>query len=179
MKPLIRPASAADLVLLPAIEAQSDGLLAEVPGTVPGAVELLPPAAGAGELQAARQVLVAGTPPQGFARIEEVDGSAHLEQLSVHPLSAGRGLGRALVDAALAWARKAGYPGMTLCTFADVPFNAPFYRSCGFEVVDAQGGLAELREEERRQGLDRLGKRVAMQIIFPPRQEPSGAVENT
>lgn len=100
----------------------------------------------------------------GFARVDEVGGQAHLEQLSVHPDSAGRGIGRSLLAAALDRARSAGYDAMTLCTFADVPFNAPFYASCGFEEIARPGpALAALRTREAQLGLDGLGRRVAMQ----------------
>lgn len=166
MNGAVRPASRGELCLLPAIEAASDTLLQDVPGTQPGAVDRLPPPTSEEALHTALQVLVAGRPPQGFARIEEVGTDAHLEQLSVDPRHAGRGVGRALVEAALAWAREQGYPGMTLCTFADVPFNAPFYRSCGFVVIDPEGELARVRENERRLGLDSLGARVAMRKSF-------------
>jgi GNAT superfamily N-acetyltransferase len=129
----------------------------------------LPPPASAAELASALHVLVAGRPPVGFARLEEVDGRAHLEQLSVHPDAAGAGVGRALVEAALTWARTRGYTSMTLCTFAGVPFNAPFYASCGFAEVRNPGGeLAALREHERQLGLDALGERVAMRADLDP-----------
>lgn len=153
--PAIRAAGTEDLALLPALEAASDTLLEGLDG--------LPAPASAPELAAARHILVAGVPPVGFARIEEVDGQAHLEQLSVHPSAAGAGLGRLLVESALEWAREHGYRSMTLCTFADVPFNAPFYRSCGFEPVEEpHGELRALREHERQLGLDDMGPRVAM-----------------
>ncbi|MCC3278944.1 GNAT family N-acetyltransferase [Arthrobacter sp. zg-Y40] len=142
VRALIRSAEPEDLPFLPALESASDALLD-----------------GASGLRDAATAL----PPVGFARLEEVDGEAHLEQLSVHPDAAGAGLGRTLVKAALGWAREQGYGSMTLCTFADVPFNAPFYASCGFEVVvDPEGGLAGLRQHEKLLGLDSLGKRVAM-----------------
>ena len=165
--PAVREAGAEDLVLLPALEAASDILLSGMPGVRgPGAGDNplpLPPVATVAELAAARRILVAGEPPVGFARIEEVDGSAHLEQLSVHPAAAGKGLGRVLLESALDWAAAQGYRSMTLCTFAEVPFNAPFYRSCGFAVVPApEGELGALRNHERMLGLDALGERVAM-----------------
>ncbi|MFB9795885.1 GNAT family N-acetyltransferase [Arthrobacter citreus] len=179
----IRAAEAGDLELLPPLEAASDTLLTGVPGLLDsgmadvsgprgsgaeapaaGADPLtLPPPATAAELASALHLLVAGTPPVGFARLEEVDGQAHLEQLSVHPDAAGAGVGRALVEAALAWARTRGYTSMTLCTFAGVPFNAPFYATCGFVVVRSPGGeLAGLRGHEKQLGLDALGERIAM-----------------
>lgn len=164
--PEIRPAQQPDLALLPALEAASDTLLAGRPEIRGELLAALPAPASARELSASRHLLVAGNPPVGFARLEEVDGFAHLEQLSVHPGAAGSGLGRALVEAALQWAREEGYPGMTLCTFARIPFNAPFYRTCGFEVVEPEGGLARLRRHESGLGLDRIGERVAMRIRF-------------
>ena len=110
-------------------------------------------------------ILVAGTPPVGFARVDEVGGQAHLEQLSVQPDFGGRGIGRSLVEAALDAARSRGYPSMTLCTFADVPFNAPFYASCGFEEFAQPGpALAALRIHEAQLGLDDLGRRIVMRI---------------
>lgn len=161
----IRRADPEDLAFLPAVEAASDTLLDAV---LPAGSGQLPPAATASELAAARHILVAGRPPVGFARLEEIDGQAHLEQLSVHPDAAGAGLGRALVQAALHWAREQGYAAMTLTTFADVPFNAPFYARCGFEVVRyPEGGLAGVRQHETALGLDALGKRVAMRARLP------------
>ncbi|UPO78626.1 GNAT family N-acetyltransferase [Arthrobacter sp. Helios] len=164
--PALRTATEADLAVLPALEAASDTLLASAPGVRGSELHRLPPPAGTAELAAARQVLVIGEPIAGFARIEEVEGFAHLEQLSVRPAAAGAGLGRLLVSAALEWAQTHGYPGMTLCTFADVPFNAPFYRSCGFEVIEPQGELAQLRLHEAELGLDEAGRRVAMRVRF-------------
>lgn len=157
--PRIRPATPDDLRGLPALEAAADRLLGAALGCQPL------PAAESPTPVGPVLYLVAGTPPVGFARIDEVDGQAHLEQLSVHPDFAGRGLGRSLMEAALDAARCRGYESMTLCTFADVPFNAPFYASCGFHVVpEPSGELAALRAHEAQLGLDALGRRTAMRI---------------
>lgn len=108
-------------------------------------------------------ILVAGRPPVGFARVDELDGQAHLEQLSVDPVAARRGLGRALVEAAANESRLRGFTAMTLCTFTDIAFNAPFYASCGFEECWSPGpGLAALRAYEAELGLDALGRRISM-----------------
>jgi hypothetical protein len=70
-----------------------------------------------------------------------------------------------LLEAAIGQARGLGYESMTLCTFADVPFNAPFYASCGFEELAEPGpALAALRTHEAQLGLDELGRRVVMQL---------------
>jgi GNAT superfamily N-acetyltransferase len=108
-------------------------------------------------------VLVAGRPAVGFARIDEVDGQAHLEQLSVLPSHMRRGNGTALVEAVCAWAAVHGYREVTLCTFAEVPFNAPFFAKRGFVPVESlTPGLVELRDWERDLGLDALGPRIVM-----------------
>ncbi|MCZ2403884.1 GNAT family N-acetyltransferase [Paenarthrobacter sp. Z7-10] len=170
----IRPAALAELSLLPAIEAESDTLLTAL--DVLPLTAVLPPGAGVAEFSAALHILVAGRPPVAFARLEELDGQAHLEQLSVHPDWARQGIGRALVHAAVAWARESGYRVLTLSTFADVRFNAPFYMSCGFVAVTSPG--PELQEVSRREvelGLDKLGPRVLLQRILPGVPEGNGA----
>jgi len=157
----IRPAALAEFSLLPAIEVEADGLLTEINGRPLAAA--LPSAATVQDFAAALHVLVAGRPPVGFARLVEVAGAPHLEQLSVLPAFARQGTGRALVNAAVSWAREAGYRQLTLCTFAEVPFNAPFYASCGFAPDPCPGPeLLQVRTREKSLGLDDLGTRVVM-----------------
>lgn len=103
--------------------------------------------------------------PVGFARLELVGGVPHLGQLSVDPAFGRRGLGTTLVRACCDWAARAGFAELTLTTFAQVPFNAPFYARLGFTVIDdaaLPAGLARLRRREAEIGLDALGPRVAM-----------------
>ena len=93
----------------------------------------------------------------GYLIVEEVDGNAHIEQVSVVPVRQGAGVGRRLIDAALDWARIGGRPALTITTFTDVPWNRPLYEHLGFRVLDEQEigpGLRELREVEARHGLD-------------------------
>ena len=157
--PRIRTAAPEDLPALPAIEAAADGvLIKELGNRALPAPELTTPVEPL-------FILVAGTPPVGFARVDALGGQAHLEQLSVQPDSGRRGIGRSLVEAALDAARGRGYSWMTLCTFAAVPFNAPFYASCGFEEFARPGpALAALRIHEAQLGLDDLGPRILMRI---------------
>ncbi len=164
----IRAPRPADLDRLAAIEDAADRLL----------VDLLHPdgwgAAPSGRERATRPgfLLVADEEGRavGFAHVLEVDARAHLEQLSVLPEHGRRGLGRALVAAALEEAARRGHTRVTLRTYADVPFNAPFYASCGFVESEPDSPfLAGLVEQERRLGLDRWGRRVQMTTEPVPR----------
>ena len=104
----------------------------------------------------------------GYAWVEEVDGHAHLEQLSVPPEYGGLGVGTALLDAVAAWAREHRDAEITLTTYRDVPFNAPVYAKRGFEVVpeaEWTPGLRALVAEEATHGLD-PSQRVVMRRVL-------------
>lgn len=99
----------------------------------------------------------------GFVHVLEADGQAHLEQVSVAPAHARRGYGRLLVEAAKEHARELGYARLTLRTFADVPWNAPFYARAGFvETQPDTDFLRLLVDHEAELGIDALGRRVQM-----------------
>lgn len=156
-RPAIRPARPEDLPQLVAVEAAADRVFADV-GVGP-----LPSPATIAAFADARAILVAGDPPVGFARMEEVDGSAHLEQLSVHPDHARRGIGARLLAAACEWAWANGHAAVTLITFADIPWNGPFYARHGFTpLTNLSPGLRALRQHEQAVGLDALGTRLVM-----------------
>jgi GNAT superfamily N-acetyltransferase len=96
--------------------------------------------------------------PVGFLITEVIDRCPHVEQVSVDPGSARRGLGRALLDYAAERAAAVGVPAVTLTTFADVPWNAPYYWRCGFRVLDdaeVTAGLRAIRQREDSIGLGR------------------------
>ena len=47
---------------------------------------------------------------------------------------------------------------LTLTTFRDVPWNAPYYARCGFHILDGDeitAGLETIRAREAARGLDR------------------------
>jgi GNAT superfamily N-acetyltransferase len=99
----------------------------------------------------------------GFVHVLEIDGIAHLEQISVLPEAGRRGYGRKLVEAAMEEARHRGYERLTLRTYADVPWNAPFYARVGFvETEPATDFHKYLVEVEERLGLAQYGRRVQM-----------------
>jgi GNAT superfamily N-acetyltransferase len=105
-----------------------------------------------------------GDTPIGFVLVDVVDGAAHIEQVSIHPDQARRGLGRLLIDHVADWARDRGLSGLTLTTFEQVAWNGPYYERLGFIAVPpAEQGpqLRAIREHEAAIGLDRW-RRVAM-----------------
>jgi GNAT superfamily N-acetyltransferase len=94
--------------------------------------------------------------PVGFALVIDVDSYAHLDELDVVPRYGRRGIGAALLAAVCAWATDAGYRTVTLRTFRDVPWNAPFYEKRGFRVVESHtlsAGHVALELMERQRGL--------------------------
>jgi GNAT superfamily N-acetyltransferase len=93
-----------------------------------------------------------------------VDGCAHVEQVSVAPAFAGRGLGARLIDHLAAVAAAEGRPAVTLTTFRDVPWNAPYYARLGFVVVERAEQGPELRAlvAEEAQRIPGDAPRVAM-----------------
>ena len=103
--------------------------------------------------------------------MDVVDGNAHIEQLSVHPSHARQGLGKALLDTAVAWAQQHGLPAVTLTTYASVPWNAPYYERLGFQVLtedQMSSGLRSIREHEAARGLA-AWTRVTMWRAVGPR----------
>lgn len=99
----------------------------------------------------------------GFVQVLEVTGQAHLEQLSVRPSMGRRGVGGQLVEAAAAEAMARGYAMLTLRTYADVPWNGPFYLRHGFvESEPATEFELSLLPIEAALGLKAYGRRVQM-----------------
>jgi GNAT superfamily N-acetyltransferase len=167
----VRLATASDLPALPALEDAADALF-----TQHGIGPLPPATIDAAAPGNTLVVFVVGEPVVGFATLNDVDGSAHLEQLSVHPAAARQGLGTALLSASIDWATTAGCQAMTLCTFAEVPWNAPFYARHGFAPLGTLSpGLASLRAQEQALGLDALCRRVVMRRDLSPAAQASPA----
>lgn len=155
----VRPAEPDELHLLAEIDERAETVFRVAGYELP---EISFPA---GELARAKAVFVHGRPPDGFAWLAAADGTAYLAELAVLPGRMRRGIGTALLVAAGDWARANGYPAITLTTFADVPWNAPFYAARGFTELDAAAippQLAAIRRHEAQCGLDAVGRRIAM-----------------
>ncbi|MFI1203235.1 GNAT family N-acetyltransferase (plasmid) [Streptomyces sp. BHT-5-2] len=157
---LIRVPDPADLTALRALE-RAAGEPFRALGMAPIADDEPPPAELLAEYRRVGRALAAydtgrpGEPPRGYLLWDRVDGCAHVEQVSVHPERARRGIGRALIDRA---EQESGLPALTLTTFAEVPWNAPYYARLGFRrlaVDELTPGLRAIRAHEAELGLDR------------------------
>lgn len=119
--------------------------------------------------QRAGRLFVAADPadePIGFALVARLNDWAQLAEVDVVPEWGRRGVGTALVERAIDWARAHGFGAMVLSTMRDVPWNAPFYHRLGFEVIEPEAlapELRQLRAEEARRGLP-VGERVIMKL---------------
>lgn len=154
----VRLAHKADLPLLPAIERAADKAFEEIGMTG------LPGGATVKELENASYIFVIGDPITGFTRIDDIDGHAHLEQISVDRQHANRGLGSELLEETCRQASHLGYSAISLITFKNVPWNQPFYAKHGFVVLsNVPDYLQTLRAHEQELGLDNFGERVVMQ----------------
>lgn len=93
--------------------------------------------------------------------------SLHLLQLAVHPDHGRRGLGRSLLTAT---AQRAAlrFSSITLTTFADLPFNAPFYRKFGFAFLDEADASVAVRAALRAERSLGMTQRVAMKLPLAP-----------
>jgi GNAT superfamily N-acetyltransferase len=100
----------------------------------------------------------------GFAMIEPMDGEAHLVEIDVDPAHQKKGLARQLIAAGEAWALAKSFDGITLTTYRDISWNAPFYRRLGFVEFTpepARAGLLETIENEAAWGFA-FAPRIAM-----------------
>ena len=169
--PDIRLARSEDLLLLPDLERAAGAPFRDV--GMPEVADDEP--ADAAEIEAHLRhgrvwVAAEGDRPVSYLVAEVVDGDAHVAPVSVHPDRRGERIGRRLIDAADGWARDRGLPALTLTTFAEVPWNAPYYRRLGFrDVPDAEltPGLRAVRDAEAARGLDRW-PRLAMRREVSP-----------
>lgn len=102
----------------------------------------------------------------GFACCHLYRNFLHLDEISVHPDFGKQGLGTALVKYILEECKKRKLKACTLTTFADLNWNAPFYKKLGFNEMEKQEiprHVAAILREERSTGLK---QRTAMIFEF-------------
>ena len=106
--------------------------------------------------------------PVGFAVASICGQRVHLDELDVLPEHGRQGVGSALLEAVEDYALKSDCTEITLTTFRDVPWNAPFYAREGFEALPEQELDAELVRRlsaEASMGLE-CSRRVAMRKLL-------------
>lgn len=92
-----------------------------------------------------------------FVMYRPVGDSLYIEQIDVLPAFERRRIGATLIDAVADQARAAGRARLTLSTFRETPWNAPYYRRLGFRDIDDKKlapDLLEIRREHLARGLD-------------------------
>jgi predicted N-acetyltransferase YhbS len=126
----------------------------------------------------AGQVWVAVDPQNvvvGFAITRELDDTIYLQEMDVAPAHGRRGLGSGLVETVCTWAQLQGYSAISLSTFHDLAWNAPFYSKLGFRILDESElsmGFQQIRRQELEAGLP-ISTRVIMYRELPPINYPA------
>jgi ribosomal protein S18 acetylase RimI-like enzyme len=98
----------------------------------------------------------------GFVVCGEADHALHLYLLAVHPNYGRRGIGRDLVVRVIEESARRRLTGVSLTTFEDLKWNAPFYQKLGFRILaphETSANLASILSNERAAGMH---QRVAM-----------------
>lgn len=100
----------------------------------------------------------------GFVSAQATPDALHIAELAVALPHQRKGAGHQLMRAAIQAARACGLPAVTLTTFRNVAFNAPFYRMLGFEMLDVPPPrLQTILSAERQRGLTH---RCAMRLTL-------------
>ncbi len=100
----------------------------------------------------------------GFAITREVDRTIYLQEIDVDPKHGQRGLGTALIETISDWAQFHRHDTISLSTFSDLPWNAPFYAKLGFRMLEESEltiGFQQIRRQELEAGLP-ISERVIM-----------------
>lgn len=170
--PAVRVAERRDLPLLQGIEAAAAELFVPLMDTE----HWDRPSTGQWRAEAGGLLVVIGDPAVGFAHVVQIDGHFHLEQIAIHPDYGRQGLGTELLYSVIDLVADRGGDSLSLMAFADVPWNAPFYRRAGFAEIEPPAYLAPVLERERVARLDLGGRRVTMARTITPGVEPRPAV---
>jgi len=98
----------------------------------------------------------------GFVMSRMLGKFAHLQQLSVMPDHGKKGIGSLLLKKMIEQVSLKNYPEITLTTFSDVRWNAPFYRKWGFVEVNDYTDYPELQQIHESEKMIGLENRVGM-----------------
>jgi GNAT superfamily N-acetyltransferase len=165
----IRPAEIGDAEALPALENSAGTLFRDLPAWAWLADGEDLPAARYRELIAGGASWVAAdktNQPVAFLSASIEGDALHIWEFGVRRDHQRRGIGHALLDTAIRQARRRGLTAVTLTTFREIPWNAPFYERLGFEpLADAAIGarLAQIMQADAERGLP-ADARCAMRL---------------
>ena len=165
----IRLAWHEDAARLPDLEQSAGELFRTAPGLEWVAGHENTPAEFYGPLIDAGTVWVAvdrGDTPVGFVSAEEVGDTLHVWELAVDGSRQGQGIGRRLMGAARGQANDKGLSALTLTTFRNVAWNAPFYQRLGYVILEGEAVgpyLASHLRDEIARGLP-AERRCAMRL---------------
>lgn len=101
--------------------------------------------------------------------------SLHIDQVTVHPDAAHRGLGALMIESVSADPRSKARGLLTLTSFADVPWNGPYYERIGFlNIAESEWpeGVAEKVAADRKHGFDAWPRLVMQRVISEPKAWP-------
>lgn len=163
----IRSARLEELPQLAAIEQSAASLFADTPYAFLVEAAPLPFEVVLERFQAGQVwVAIAGQAAVvGYAVTQAVDQTLYLKQIDVAPAHGRRGIGSALISAVSVWANQQGYGALSLSTFRNIPWNAPFYAKLGFQPLaeaELSAGFQHIRRQEAQAGLP-IADRVIMQ----------------
>ncbi len=156
----VRLATAEDLVHIPVIESAAAKQFEPYAAQLEISVDLLSgltPMPFLRRAQAEKRIWVGvvDTQPVGFIVAKFLQESCFVVELDVLPAYSRRGIGAALVEGCCEGARQRNHRQITLTTFRYVPWNIPFYRRCGFEILPPDRwsrALKAIVEHEARYG---------------------------
>lgn len=89
--------------------------------------------------------------PIGFINIQMLDNSLHINEVSVCQTCQGKGIGKQLIQHIIAYAQEQGVHSVSLTTFRDIPWNAPYYQRLGFRLMaesDLSDEIKSILQEE-------------------------------
>jgi GNAT superfamily N-acetyltransferase len=141
----IRPACSSDAQYLPDIERDAGAIYLTVADLAWIARDEVMPPEDHLPLIAAGTVWVADDADVGvvgFLTAERFGAALHIWETAVLREYQQRGIGKRMIAASAQHARTTGLTAITLTTFRDVPWNAPFYARNGFRIVEG-GALDE------------------------------------
>ncbi len=92
----------------------------------------------------------------GFLASQPFQRELHIWEMDVLPTHQRKGIGAGLIRACQIDARNSGFKALTLTTFRDLAWNAPFYSRLGFEEVTALDAHPRLAGELANEADDGL-----------------------